>query len=985
MNFLRLVVLAFLIFGFFSVQAQKTKEERLRELEALEGELEDIKRSDELKKLAEIKRDKADSISALLYDQLLNYQKSLFNGDLSSLKNNMDSMKLLLNSPFANPCYTISQLAVNYLCDFYTQEGNQREYQKTISLLPDSCGFMVKEYIETTNLITAGRMEEAKKIIDQAEYKVPDECLTGNELSNDCYGYISLNIIPDIAARYLANVMVVLNHFGQTEKAINYGKTGLAFVKHAGRQEEAFVAALSLASVYFASNQIDKVLTTIQPYEDMVETIPWMYQKEYNRLMSAVAANKGDEEERERYTNKMEHISSENKDMRTLEDRIDDAFEAFQFQDVGSVMGIEGFEGKNSLETLVEEMEARHEYNSIYYMKAILMLAASYENSMSLQNFHDPERFLIDKLSNINSSKSLGIIYFYLGNKKYDEIDFQAFEYLENAMVHFKESGDQLGAFQARQMLAFLYDMYEMPEEALGYYMAAIENAGLLIKDYYPFLTEKEQYQFNQRWIQQLENSAFSFFARQPESVQQQLIGGLLKFRLQTKGLLLQNSASRQLAIISSDNKGLKSDFDKITQLKQQLSMNQEVISWEEKKQLINDIENLEEKISTELGTSNVKKNNLFNISDIQEKLGKNEYAVEIVRTQVGTGKFLSDTVNYTFFIIPSSGNIKVAFARDSRNLEERDFSFYSKAIQFKIEDDQSYKNYWSILDKEIPEDAAVFISTDGIYNAVSLASLYDADNEQYLYEINDIIQLSSLRDILDQQNKKMILSNKSIFIGRPKYYLKGSDESSEDRGAMMADLPGTEKEVEVITSRLAATHLSFEKHLGEDAIESVVKQVDAPGILHIATHGYFKRSEEKEDDFFNDPMLSAGLLLTGAGDSSSPDGEDGILTAYEITSMNLSNTDLVVLSACESGVGESRDGQGVYGLTRAFFVAGSDAVISTLWKVDDNATQKFMELFYSEWLKDNNLRNAINFARSELRKEYPQPYYWAAFTATGI
>ena len=985
MNFFKIAAITFLSCCVFSAHAQKTNEARLKELEALEAEYQGIESREEQDRLAKLQRERRDSVSSILNNQLSDYSTYLTSGNVAMLENTIDRMKLLFTSPHINPCADAAELSVAVMGDYYSQKGDQKSFDEIIKLLPDTCNSVAKDYIRSSNYILTGRMEEAKSII--GNFSLSDQCLSQSSLTDECYLEINSIIQPSLAAHYLSNIMVIKHHYGETERALEYGHTALVFAKHHfNGKGEAFVAALSLASIYFASNKIDQVLSTLQPYDDMAETVPWMYQKEYNRLMAAVAANKGDEEERERYTNTMEHISSENKEMRSLEEQIDDAFEAFQFQEAGNIIGIEGFEGKNSLETIVEEMEARQEYNSIYYMKAILMLATSYGNSMSLQNSHDPERFLLDKLANINSSKSLGLIYFYLGKKKYEEIDFKAVEYLENALNHFEYSGDQLGVFQARQMLAFLYDMYELPEEALPYYIAAIQNADLLIKDYYPFLTEKEQYQFNQRWIQQLERSAFSFFARQPEQVQQQLINDLLKFRLQTKGLLLQNSAIRQLAIISSDDEGLKSDFDKVTQLKQKLSMNQGVISWEEKKQLITKIEGFEEKISTALGTSSAKDNNFFNVTDIQENLEDNEYAVEIVRTQVSTGEFLSDTVNYTFFIIPPSGKIKVELARDSRNLEQRDFSFFSKAIPFKIEDEQSYYNYWSILDEVIPEDAIVFISTDGIYNAVSLASLYDVDNKQYLYERNDLIQLSSLRDILHVKTKQKILSNQSVFIGRPKYYLKNSAESSDDRGSAMADLPGTEKEVEVITGRLAATDLAFEKHLGEDAIESIVKQVNAPTVLHIATHGYYKRAKEEEgDNFFNDPMLSAGLLLTGAGDGTSPDGEDGILTAYEITSMNLSDTELVVLSACESGVGESRDGQGVYGLTRAFFVAGADAVISTLWKVDDNATQKFMELFYTKWLTSQNLRNAINYARTELRKEYPQPYYWAAFTATGI
>lgn len=182
-------------------------------------------------------------------------------------------------------------------------------------------------------------------------------------------------------------------------------------------------------------------------------------------------------------------------------------------------------------------------------------------------------------------------------------------------------------------------------------------------------------------------------------------------------------------------------------------------------------------------------------------------------------------------------------------------------------------------------------------------------------------------------------------------------------------------------------------------ATEANLKMVKSPSILHIATHGYFLEDIETEGSAFginlenanNNPLLRSGLMLAGAAKTvdgtATPDlqnNDNGILTAYEAMNLDLSGTNLIVLSACETGLGDVKAGEGVYGLQRAFLVAGAEALIMSLWKVDDAATQQLMTSFYNNWIKLGNKQKAFKQAQLQLMTKYKEPYYWGAFVMVG-
>jgi CHAT domain-containing protein len=234
---------------------------------------------------------------------------------------------------------------------------------------------------------------------------------------------------------------------------------------------------------------------------------------------------------------------------------------------------------------------------------------------------------------------------------------------------------------------------------------------------------------------------------------------------------------------------------------------------------------------------------------------------------------------------------------------------------------------------------------------------------------------------------------------------------SAEMRGGKFAPLPGAAGEAEEVGELLEAIAEPV-LCVGPMALEEVVKAVRSPRVLHLATHGFFieeqrllgaraglgmdevrVRAARLAAAGVENPLLRSGLALAGANrlaDEQPEDLDDGILTALEISGLDLSGTDLVVLSACDTGLGDVRNGEGVYGLRRAFVHAGADTVVMSLAKVPDAETRELIVEFYRRWLGGSGKAQALHDAclaiREKRRREHgaAHPIYWGAFIAVG-
>jgi len=232
-----------------------------------------------------------------------------------------------------------------------------------------------------------------------------------------------------------------------------------------------------------------------------------------------------------------------------------------------------------------------------------------------------------------------------------------------------------------------------------------------------------------------------------------------------------------------------------------------------------------------------------------------------------------------------------------------------------------------------------------------------------------------------------------------------GSDLRSHEfrDGMKLSRLPATKVEIDSIATLLRKQDWHVEEYTDAAATEASILHVSGPRILHVATHAFFLpdqiagvlRPSLEVPPGFEDPMLRSGLFFAGAngalqGGKASSDLDDGILTAYEASSLNLQGTRLVVLSACDTGLGKIENGEGVFGLRRAFQEAGAQAVLMSLWAVPDRETQELMTLFYTKWLAGEDKQQALHDAQQELRETVKirygedKPFYWGGFVLVG-
>lgn len=297
-------------------------------------------------------------------------------------------------------------------------------------------------------------------------------------------------------------------------------------------------------------------------------------------------------------------------------------------------------------------------------------------------------------------------------------------------------------------------------------------------------------------------------------------------------------------------------------------------------------------------------------------------------------------------------------------------------------------------------EQTHVFVAPDGALNAVPFAAL--ASGDAFLLEQLEFTYLTSGRDLL-RFGAVPAATGPIVAFANPDF---GSSDTRVTSGATKLSrvsfppLPGTQAEADALKKLFPDATV----HTGAEASEAELKKVSRPFALHLATHGYFLPVQSLSNlagpngnaldsgtasarlAVAENPLVRSGLAFAGATGLRGGGGEDGVLTALEASSLDLSGTQLVVLSACQTAEGEVTQGDGVYGLRRAFTVGGAESLVMSLWSVDDDATSYLMRGYYRRLREGQGRSAALRDVQRVLAHQTAtqHPYYWAAFIPSG-
>lgn len=401
---------------------------------------------------------------------------------------------------------------------------------------------------------------------------------------------------------------------------------------------------------------------------------------------------------------------------------------------------------------------------------------------------------------------------------------------------------------------------------------------------------------------------------------------------------------------------------------------------------------------------------NTVQLHEVANLLGKDEALVEFVLYRPFDVHYQSMNTafgpeRYAAFVVHGDGSTKVVDLGEAGRIDETIVS-YRRALANPRTDPkrigmQLHGWLMTAVEPALGGKTNVYVSPDGTLNLLPMAALVD-DKGRYLVERYQFTYVSSGRDLL-RLSKNEPPRERPLLVGSPAFSASGGT-STGTRSSGLSDLvfpplPGTAEELDTLAEIVPGASV----HREEDATESVIKQAQGPLVLHIATHGFFLADERKESgggrgmtyvkgDAFvppiqaENPLIRSGLALAGANLRAGPDGEDGVLTALELASTDLHGTELVVLSACETGVGEVRNGDGVYGLRRALVIAGSRSQVMSLWQVDDEATRDLMTAYYKRLKKGDGRSQALRSVQRKMlkKKATAHPFYWAAFIPSG-
>ncbi len=589
--------------------------------------------------------------------------------------------------------------------------------------------------------------------------------------------------------------------------------------------------------------------------------------------------------------------------------------------------------------------------------------------------------------------------------------------------------------------LALLYEINDQYDNALSHHLEALENIYLQLEQAFSFMSESEKEQFvntvnfNFKGYQ-------SFFTRY-STEKPEVAGHAFDVELATKGMILHSGIQVRETIMNSGDSSAIAIYEEWLMLRNILAR-QYSMPLANRRSDLHEVESKSERLEAELSrlSSDFREATaLFDTrwQDIQSALEPGEIAIEFASFDYRSNQGWTDSTLYIAIVLGKDDlHPQLVPLFEQRQLDEildrekssdegfvtnlyRGFERLTGPEPSAGYGKQLYELIWEPLEEYVPEGSTVYFSPSGSLHQIAFAAI-PVGEDTLLMDRYQLRQLSTTAMLTREVNATNITATGIALFGGINY-----DSDEEELLAAVADvnahrgfsrsipddidrgnenwtyLPGTLREVEQIVTLTADYGLNTQLFSGVEALEEQIKALagpESPYVLHIATHGFFFPDpirEQREslhlmgEDLHvfrasDNPLQRSGLLFAGANRAWSgeavPDGfDDGILTAYEVSNLYFGNTRLVILSACETGLGDINGSEGVFGLQRAFKQAGAEYLLMSLWKVPDNATAEFMVYFYEKWLSGETIPDAFKATQEYMKQQYPNdPYSWAAF-----
>lgn len=489
-----------------------------------------------------------------------------------------------------------------------------------------------------------------------------------------------------------------------------------------------------------------------------------------------------------------------------------------------------------------------------------------------------------------------------------------------------------------------------------------------------PSMTEEQREHFAQQFDVAY-NYAFHVLQKHPTPELANLCFDNITFKT---GLLLRSNLSIRHSIENMGDPEIQKKYNELDELRKNLSY-QEISGkklFNQKDEIQKKIDDIEKELAlkcTDFKTKNELENQDYH--QVQKSLDSGEALVNLVENE---GQLFA-------LMLKHKGDVSYIPMGKLADIQSQ----LQRPI-FEIYHDPGLTQ--KLLGKVL--DAAAGIHTlyyvpKGIYNQIAVGALYMGNNKY----VCDTRQLKLLANPMDIKTAKPFnlsaISHGATLWGGIDYgpgsaTLTALKRQAIKRGETLSNLPYAYNEVMDISALFRAKNIRNRVYTGKYATEAAFKSRSKlkNSIIHISTHGFFKDNAPNKN-----PMLESGLFFAGANRywcndtlQLSPYADDGILRSAEIATLNLADCSLVVLSACETGLGYSNSSEGVYGLQRAFKLAGAKQILMSLWAVDDRATDMLMTGFYQGLLRGEDADEALQKSKAYLRKMYPSPEDWGAF-----